>query len=143
MQVASVIGREFAFRILHTIMGMREELKSSLLNLQRLEFISEKNLFPELEYIFKHALIQEVAYNSLLHKRKRELHEKIGKAIEDIYPERIEEYYELLAYHYAHSANNDKAVEYLDRASQKAIKLNAMEEAMAYFDPVKYRPDEI
>jgi class 3 adenylate cyclase/tetratricopeptide (TPR) repeat protein len=134
MQVASVIGREFAFRILQTIMGMREELKSSLLNLQGLEFISEKRLFPELEYIFKHALIQEVAYNSLLRKRRKELHEKIGKTIEGLYPERIEEYYELLAYHYAHSTNNDKAAEYLDCANQRAIKLNAMEDAMAYFD---------
>ena len=134
MQVASVIGREFAFRILQTIMGMRQELKSELLNLQGLEFISEKQLFPELEYIFKHAFIQEVAYKSLLHKRRNELHEKIGNAIEELYPERIEEYYELLAYHYAHSANTGKAVEYLDRANQKAIKLNAFEEAMVYFD---------
>jgi class 3 adenylate cyclase/tetratricopeptide (TPR) repeat protein len=134
MQVASVIGREFAFRILQTIMGMRQELKSQLLNLQGLEFISEKQLFPELEYIFKHAFIQEVAYKSLLHKRRKELHERIGMAVEEIYPERIEEYYELLAYHYGHSANTDKAVEYLDRANQKAIKLSALEDAMAYFD---------
>ncbi|MFQ5918249.1 MAG: adenylate/guanylate cyclase domain-containing protein, partial [Candidatus Binatia bacterium] len=72
MQVASVIGRDFAFRILQTITGMREELKSHLLNLQGLEFIYEKSLFPELEYIFKHALTQEVAYNSLLLKRRKE-----------------------------------------------------------------------
>ncbi len=71
MQVASVIGREFAFRILQTIIGMREELKAHLLNLQGLEFIYEKSLFPELEYIFKHALTQEVAYNSLLSTGER------------------------------------------------------------------------
>jgi predicted ATPase len=70
MQVASVIGRDFAVSILQTITGMREELKSYLRNLQGLEFIYEKNLFPELEYIFKHALTQEVAYNSLLLKRR-------------------------------------------------------------------------
>lgn len=132
MQVASVIGREFAFRILQSIMGMREELKSSLLNLQGLEFISEKRLFPELEYIFKHALIQEVAYNSLLQKRKKELHEKIGKTIEGLYPERIEEYYALLAYHYAHSDNKEKAFEYLDLANQKAVKVSAMSEAKSH-----------
>jgi tetratricopeptide (TPR) repeat protein len=84
MQMASVIGREFAFRILQTIMGMREDLKSYLLNLQGLELIYEKSLFPELEYIFKHALIQEVAYNSLLLRRRKEVHEKIGQAIEQI-----------------------------------------------------------
>ena len=71
MQVASVIGREFAFRLLQKITGMREDLKSHLLNLQGLEFIYEKSLFPEPEYIFKHALTQEVAYNSLLLKRRR------------------------------------------------------------------------
>jgi class 3 adenylate cyclase len=66
MQVAAVIGREFAFRILETITEMKENLKSGLLNLQGLEFIYEKSLFPDLEYIFRHALVQEVAYNSLL-----------------------------------------------------------------------------
>jgi hypothetical protein len=101
MQVASVVGRDFAFRILQTITGMREELKSYLLNLQGLEFIYEKRLFPELEYVFKHALTQEVAYNSLLQKRRKEIHEKIGRAIEELYAERIEEFYEMLAYHYS------------------------------------------
>jgi tetratricopeptide (TPR) repeat protein len=103
MQVASVVGTDFAFRILQTIMGMREELKSYLLNLQGLEFIYEKSLFPELEYVFKHALTQEVAYNSLLQKRRKEIHQKIGKAIESLYAERLEEFYEMLAYHYSYS----------------------------------------
>jgi len=134
MQVASVIGREFAFRILQSIMGMREELKSSLLNLQGLEFISQKQLFPELEYLFKHALTQEVAYNSLLLKRRKEIHEKIGNAIETLYPENLEEYYELLAYHYTRSENKDKAVTYLDFANRKAARFNAMEEAFGYFE---------
>ena len=143
MQVASVIGREFAFRILQTIMGMRQELKSHLLNLQGLEFIYEKSLFPELEYIFKHALTQEVAYNSLLQKRRQEIHEKIGQAIESLYAERLEEFYEALAFHYARSDNKVKAVEYLDLASQKAIELCAMEEAIAYFDEAMKLLDEL
>ena len=100
MQVASVIGREFAFRILHAISGMRKEVKADLLDLQRLELIYEKSLLPELAYIFKHALIQEVAYNSLLLKKRREIHERIGQAIEELYPDRLEEFYEMLAYHY-------------------------------------------
>lgn len=134
MQVASVIGREFAFRILQNIMGLREELKSHLLNLQGLEFISEKRLFPELEYIFKHALTQEVAYNSLLQKRRDAIHESIGDAIESIYDERLEEYYELLAYHYSHSKNTEKAFQYLELANQKAIQAVAVEQAKQYFD---------
>jgi class 3 adenylate cyclase/tetratricopeptide (TPR) repeat protein len=134
MQVASVIGREFAYRILQSITDMSEDLKASLVNLQGLEFIYEKQLFPELEYIFKHALTQEVAYNSLLVKRRKEIHEKIGQAIEEIYAERLEEYYELLAYHYVRSDNKQKAVEYFDLANQKAIRVSSMDEAMAYFD---------
>ncbi len=133
MQMASVIGREFAYRILQTIMGMREELKSSLINLQGLELIYEKSLFPELEYIFKHALTHEVAYNSLLVKRRKEIHEKVGGAIEDLYPDRLKENYEILAYHYGQSDNKDKALEYFDLANRKAYHVSAMEEANAYF----------
>jgi len=119
MQVASVIGRDFAFRVLQTITGMREELKSYLLDLQGLEFIYEKSLFPELEYIFKNALTQEVAYNSLLLKRRKEIHEKIGKAIEELYPDRLEEFYEMLAHHYSRSENLEKAYQYLLLSAMK------------------------
>jgi tetratricopeptide (TPR) repeat protein len=121
MQVASVIGRDFAFRILHTITEMKEELKSYLNNLQRLEFIYEKSLFPELEYIFKHALTQEVAYNSLLIRRRKEIHEKIGRAIEELYPERLEEFYEMLAYHYSKGENWEKAYRYYKLSGEKEM----------------------
>ena len=133
MQVASVIGRDFAFRILQTITGMREELKSHLLNLQGLEFIYEKRLFPELEYIFKHALTQEVAYNSLLHKRRSEIHEKIGEAIEKIYVERLEEFYEMLAYHYSKGENFEKAYQYLKFSGNKAVRNYANHEAFSFY----------
>jgi class 3 adenylate cyclase/tetratricopeptide (TPR) repeat protein len=129
MQMASVIGRDFAYRILQTITGMREELKSYLLNLQGLEFIYEKSLFPELEYVFKHALTQEVAYNSLLLKRRREIHEKIGKAIEELYAERLEEFYEILAHHYSRSENHEKAYQYLKLSAEKAIRNYSLWEA--------------
>jgi len=134
IQVASVIGREFAYRLLQTITGMRGELKASLLNLQGLELIHEKQLGPDLEYVFKHALTQEVAYSSLLSKIRSEIHGKIGTAIEQLFAGRLEESYELLAYHYVRSTNTAKAVEYLDLANQKAASANAMEDAKAYFD---------
>ncbi|NIT03899.1 hypothetical protein GTO10_03120 [Candidatus Saccharibacteria bacterium] len=134
MQVASVIGREFAFRILQTITGMREELKSHLLNLQGLEFIYEKKLFPELEYIFKHALTQEVAYNSLLLKRRKEIHEKVGRAIEELYAERLEEFYEMLAYNYSKSENPEKAYQYLKLSGNKAMKNYSNWEAFRFYE---------
>jgi class 3 adenylate cyclase/tetratricopeptide (TPR) repeat protein len=120
MQVASVIGRDFAYRILLTITEMQEDLKSYLMNLQGLEFIYEKSLFPELEYMFKHNLIQEVAYNSLLLKRRKELHEKIGRAIEELYPDKLEEFYEALSYHYLRGENWEKAYQYLLASAMKA-----------------------
>jgi len=133
MHVASVIGREFAFRILQAIMEMKQELKSHLVNLQGLEFIYEKRLFPDLEYIFKHALTQEVAYNSLLLKRRREIHGKIGGAIEEIYPDRLEEFYEMLAYHYSNSDNLGEAVRYLKLSGNKAMRSYSPTEAFRFY----------
>jgi tetratricopeptide (TPR) repeat protein len=133
MQVASVIGREFAFRILQAIMEMKEEIKSHLLTLQGLEFIYEKRLFPELEYMFKHALTQEVAYNSLLLKRRKEIHEKIGETIEEIYPDRLEEFYEMLAYHHSKSDNLEKAYQYLKLSGKKAMRSYSPTEAFCFY----------
>ena len=99
---------------------MREELKTYLLNLQGLEFIYEKHLFPELEYIFKHALNREVAYNSLLLKRRKEIHESIGKAIEEIYADRIDDFYEVLAHHFSKGNNLEKTYQYLKLSGEKA-----------------------
>jgi tetratricopeptide (TPR) repeat protein len=145
MQVASVIGRDFAYRILQTITGMREELKSYLINLQGLEFIYEKSLFPELEYIFKHALTQEVAYNSLLLKRRREIHERIGKAIEELYADRLEEFYEVLAHHYSRAENLEKAYHYLRLSSIKTGLTSALWESVRLgkeaIDVLKRMPD--
>ncbi|MGO9569690.1 MAG: adenylate/guanylate cyclase domain-containing protein [Desulfomonilaceae bacterium] len=134
MQVAAVIGREFAFRILETITEMKEELKSGLVNLQGLEFIYEKSLFPDLEYIFKHALVQEVAYNSLLLNRRKEIHEKIGKAIENLYPQRLQEFCEMLAYHYSKSGNLSKAYQYLKESAQKAVRSDALLEGVRFYN---------
>jgi class 3 adenylate cyclase/tetratricopeptide (TPR) repeat protein len=134
MQVASVIGRDFAYRILQTITGMQEELKGHLLNLQGLEFIYEKSLFPELEYVFKHALTQEVAYNSLLLKRRKQIHEKIGRAIEELYPDRLDEFCEALAHHYSTAENWEKAFQYLRLSAEKAQRGHSSQEAFRYYD---------
>jgi class 3 adenylate cyclase/tetratricopeptide (TPR) repeat protein len=133
MQVASVIGREFAFGILQAISGMGEELAAHLQNLKRLEFIYEKSLFPELEYIFKHALVQEVAYNGLLIRRRKEIHQKIGRVIEGLYTERLEEFYETLAHHYARSDEQEKAYRYLKLSGDKAYSRHANWEAFRYY----------
>jgi predicted ATPase len=107
---------------------MKKDLKSHLFNLQGLEFIYEKRLFPELEYIFKHALTQEVAYKSLLLKRRKEIHEKIGSAIEELYSQRLEEFYEVLAYHATAAGQKERAMEFLMRAAKRAHRVAAHRE---------------
>jgi len=133
MQVASVIGREFAFRILQSISKKQAKIKSYLLQLQGLEFIYEKTLFPELEYIFKHAFTQEVAYYSMLHARRKKIHEKIGNAIEEIYSHRLEEFYEMLVYHYSQGDNMEKAYIYSKLSGKKATRNFSNWEAFRYF----------
>jgi tetratricopeptide (TPR) repeat protein len=115
-------------------MELGEELRVRLTNLVGLEILYEKALYPELEYIFKHALTQEVAYESLLKQRRQEIHGRIARAIEGLYAHRLEPHYELLAHHYERSGNAEKAVQYLilaggksweNRAAQAAYEFNA------------------
>jgi class 3 adenylate cyclase/tetratricopeptide (TPR) repeat protein len=133
MQIAAVIGREFNYDILEMINAGQADLKAQLLNLQAGEFIFEKSVFPEVEYTFKHALVQEVAYNSLLLRRRREMHEKIGHAIETLFKERLEEFSEMLAYHYTKSENGEKAYCYLKASGLKAARSSSLWEAFRFF----------
>ncbi len=134
MQVASVIGRDFAFRPLKNIMELEEEeLRGRLTSLVGLEILYEKALYPELEYIFKHALTQEVAYESLLKQRRQEIHGRIARAIEELYADRLPERYELLAYHYGRSGEAEKAIEYLILAGEKSNQNKAVQVAYDFF----------
>jgi class 3 adenylate cyclase len=134
IQVASVIGRDFAFRLLKNTMALGDELRAHLTNLVGLEILYEKVLYPELEYIFKHALTQEVAYESLLKQRRKELHGRIARAIEEIYAHQLEVHYELLAYHYERSGNQKKAVDYLILAGEKSNQHSAAQTACDFFE---------
>jgi class 3 adenylate cyclase/tetratricopeptide (TPR) repeat protein len=134
LQVASVIGREFAFRVLRVILEMKEELRQNLSNLQGLEFIYEKTLFPELEYIFRHALTQEVAYNNLLLQRRKDFHRLAAEAIEKIYAKTLQEHLGPLAFHFYQAGAWEKAFKYLTAAGERARFAYATREAIDYFD---------
>ena len=134
MQVASVIGRDFAFRVLNGIITLGDDLRVHLTNLVGLQVLYEKSLYPELEYIFKHALTQEVAYESLLKKRRQEIHERVACTIEQMYADRLQEHYEILAYHYGRSQNVQKAIDYLVLAGEKSIQTSAVLAARDFFE---------
>ena len=111
-----------------------EELRQRLIRLQAAEFLYETSLFPEIEYTFKHALTHEVAYGSLLQERRHVLHVRIVEAIERLYPDRVSEHVELLAYHASRGELWGKAVEYLHQAGKKAAIRSANREAAEYFE---------
>jgi class 3 adenylate cyclase/tetratricopeptide (TPR) repeat protein len=135
LQTFSVVGRESSYDLIKRVTSLTEhELLPQLSVLKDSELIYERGIYPQSTYIFKHALTQEVVYDSLLLKRRKEIHAQIGKVIEALHPDRLEDSYERLAYHFGRSASTDKAVQYLDLANQKSIKLNAMEEAKVFFD---------
>jgi predicted ATPase len=134
LQLASVIGREFTRRLLDRLAEVRARTEEVLRELKAIELIYEKSTFPELAYMFKHALTHEVAYNSLLVRRRKELHRLIDLAIEELYTDRLTEQHEVLAYHFAKGEEWRKALEYLLKAAEKATKAFANREAIALYD---------
>src|SRR5262245_40379433 len=112
LQTLAVIGKEFSLSLLKQVVERPEaELEQILSHLQATEFIYEQPAFPEVEYIFKHALTQEVAYNSVLIEHRKVLHERTAQATEALFHSRLEDYYGDLAHHYTRSGNTQKAVE--------------------------------
>jgi len=135
LQTGSVAGREFSHDLIQKVTGLsEEELLSHLSVLKDSELLYERGIYPQSNYVFKHALTQDVAYNSLLHKRRREIHENIGKALEQIYAERLEELCEILAYHALKGEDWQRAYKYSRQAGLKAFSHSAYEEAQQYFE---------
>jgi class 3 adenylate cyclase/predicted ATPase len=133
LQTLAVIGKEFSLSLLQQVAERPgDELQQRLAHLQAAEFIYEQPAFPEVEYTFKHALTQEVAYTSLLQERRKVLHERTAQAIETLFHSRLEDHYGDLAHHYRRSDNMPKAVEYLHLAGQQAVQRSANAEAITY-----------
>jgi class 3 adenylate cyclase/tetratricopeptide (TPR) repeat protein len=135
LQTGSVAGREFSHHLIKKVAELaKEELLSHLSVLKDSELLYERGIYPQSNYVFKHALTQEVAYNSLLQKRRAELHEKIGKAIEKIHAGRLEELCEMLAYHFLQGEDWQRAYRYCQESGLKAYTHSAYEQAQGYFE---------
>jgi len=133
VQLASVIGRQFLKRLLGRIAGLTHELDGLLGELKTLEIVYELGLLPEPTYIFKHAVIQDVAYQSLLVQRRRDLHRNVGQAIEELYSDRLADHYEELAHHFAQGEVWAQAFLYLVRSGDKARDTYANEAAIVHY----------
>jgi tetratricopeptide (TPR) repeat protein len=129
----AVIGREFPLSLVRQVATQpEEELYRLISSLQHKEFLYEQPAFPEVEYIFKHALTQEVAYGTVLQERRKALHEQTAQAMEDLYRQHLDEHCSELAHHYSRSGNTQKAVDYLQRAGHQAAQRSAHAEAIRY-----------
>ncbi|HSB01680.1 MAG TPA: AAA family ATPase, partial [Anaerolineales bacterium] len=147
LKVASVIGRIFAFRVLqavHPIEADKPALYDCLETLTRLSLTLVESESPDLAYVFKHALTQEVAYNLMLFSQRRQLHQAVAEWIEKTYEKNLEAYYALLAHHWSQAAETTealrntqallKAVEYLDKAGEQAMQNYANKEVIQFFN---------
>jgi class 3 adenylate cyclase/tetratricopeptide (TPR) repeat protein len=133
LQTLSVIGKEFPVGLVRRVVGRADaKLDPVLRALQLGEFIYEQPAVPEVEYTFKHALTQEVAYDSVLTQRRRQIHERAAAAIEAMYPDNPGDHAVELANHYSRSANAAKAVAYLRIAAEQARMRSAYADALGY-----------
>lgn len=133
LKIASVIGRNFFYKILTDVARSIEDIDDRLEYLKEGQLILERRRMEEIEYLFKHALVQEATYGSILLKKRKELHLKIANSIEVVFSERLHEFYGMLALHYSKGEDLDKAEEYLIMAGEEALKSSASSEALYYY----------
>ena len=133
LQEASVIGRAFLYEILKRCTQLKDQLDRHMTVLEHLDLVHTRSLQPDLEYVFKSALTQEVVYNGLLKKERQSIHERIALVMEQSFQDRLPEFYETLAYHFARGRSVIKAVDYLVKSGEKSLARYSVEEAHQYF----------
>jgi class 3 adenylate cyclase/tetratricopeptide (TPR) repeat protein len=133
LQVGSLIEREFSYKLIKAAMQLpEEELLRRLSFLKDAELIYERGLFPDSTFIFKHALTREVVYETLLERKKKELHVDIGKAIEEVYKDNLEEMVSALAEHFEQGGDFEKAAQYFRWTARRVERTSAYAEAIAF-----------
>ncbi|HOO44617.1 MAG TPA: adenylate/guanylate cyclase domain-containing protein [Deltaproteobacteria bacterium] len=133
VKTASVIGRSFFYKILTEVARTIDDMDSRLEYLKDIQLIRELKRMEELEYLFKHALVQEVAYDSILMQKRKELHKNVADSIEKVFNQRLHEFYGMLAYHYSQAEDLEKTEEYLIKAGEESLKVSASSEALHYY----------
>jgi class 3 adenylate cyclase/predicted ATPase len=132
-QIGAAIGREFSYRLLSAVAQQPDDrLKEALDRLVRAELVFGRGEIPEAVYTFKHALVQEAAYASLLRERRRQLHARIAEALQGAFPDVAETQPELVAHHYAAAGLPAPAIDYYRRAADRAVAASANAEAIVH-----------
>ncbi|MDH5750973.1 MAG: AAA family ATPase [Deltaproteobacteria bacterium] len=134
LRMASVIGREFPLRLLESITGDKGRHVMALRELMEKEMVLQTRLPPDEAYMFKQALTQEVAYETLLRQQRKELHGRVAQTIEELYAERLEEHYELLVHNYSLAENREKAAFYGKLAAKKSHQISQFQHAVSLYE---------
>ena len=133
LQLASVIGRQFARQILSETLAGDGSLDGHLRNLERVDLIREASRIPEFRYIFKHELVKDAAYGSILRRSRAEFHRRVAEAIETLHADGLEGDADRLAYHYAQAGEDERALKYQAIAGDSAVRLYANAEAITHY----------
>jgi len=132
-QLGATLGREFNYELLHAVSPIdEEELQHRLKKLVEAELIYQRGVLPQAHYLFKHALIQDTAYQSLLKSKRQQYHRQIAKTLEEQFPQTVETQPEFVAYHYTEAGLGDQAIPYWQQAGQKASQRSAYVEAITH-----------
>jgi len=132
LKAASVVGRVFRLRVLAHTLGQEPELENMLWDLEDRALIYRERTVPEIEYSFKHVLTQQTVYQSILQDRRAGLHRQVVSAIESLYRDSLDEYYEQLAHHCEQDGDVNQTIAYLFKAGEKAKRSYANVEAIAH-----------
>jgi predicted ATPase len=141
VQAAAVLGREVSFRLLEAVSDQPESLDETVRELTRREFLYERPRGAERVYVFRHALVQEVAYSTLLEQQRALLHGRAARALEGFYDRPTDEVVELLAHHFGRSGDVEKAVDYAILAGETAQRRWGNAEGLAHFEAALVRLD--
>ena len=133
LQLASVIGRYFPYRVLRSVSETVDALDRHLGTLQGAELIRETAQPPEIEYIFRHELTRQAAYDSILRRRRSQFHQRVGEAIEQIYTGRLDDEAHRLAYHFSEAKDDERTLKYATMAGDAAARLYANDEAAGHY----------
>jgi predicted ATPase len=134
-QLSATIGRQFSYELLHAVSQVDEEtLHKELSRLVEAELVYQRGLPPQATYMFKHALIRDAAYQSLLKSTRQQYHRQIAEVLEERFPETTETQPELLAYHCTEAGLTEQAVGYWQKAGEKAVQRSANVEAIAHLN---------
>jgi predicted ATPase len=134
-QIAAVLGRQFSHELISSVAPMPQpQLDDGLAQLVRAELIFQRGTAPDAEYTFKHALVQDAAYDSLLKSRRAQLHSHVAQVLEGQFSDVVANQPELLAHHFTQAGLNDRAVPYWMRAGQRALERVACAEAVSQLE---------